>query len=78
MMRLLGNHTERCHRARKPHRCQHGRDCTIQPGDVYYVGVTLPGVGSYPIGGGDYETESWDFDWTKCCATHYAEMVGDL
>ena len=60
---VLGLDLTRCHTARKSH--GPGSCClcsgAIEPGQRYCVGITFPGEGSYPIGGGDYETESWDF-----------------
>lgn len=48
------------HRARTPKQCDHcGR--TIEPGQLYTKVVVFPGEGSYPIGGGDYESVDWPF-----------------
>lgn len=77
-MRILGE-MERRHKARKEHRCDLGADCTIHPGDTYFVGVTLPGESSYPIGGGDYEPVDWPFTTMKACVKHYNQaMTGEL
>ena len=77
MSDILGQFTRR-QRARKPHRCDLGHQCTIEPGQVYIVGITLPGESSYPIGGGDYEPVDWPFTWQKACFEHYnAAMAGE-
>jgi hypothetical protein len=82
-MNRFGAHSERRQRARKEHVCwgsRPDRPCVIKPGDVYIVGVTLPGAGAYSIGGGDYETVDWPFGWVKVCHAHWlAEYVdGDV
>lgn len=73
-MRLLGEQ-ERSHKARQPHKCDLGTNCTIEPGDTYFVGVTLPGEGRYAIGGGDYESVDWPFGVQKSCVHHYNEAM---
>lgn len=65
---------ERRQKARKEHRCRSG--CTINTGDYYWVLVAFPGVYSYPLGDGDYETDTVDFGWLKLCEKHYAEHYG--
>ena len=77
MSGMLGQ-MERRHRARKEHRCDLGHDCVIKPGDVYIVGVTLPGSASYRQWD-DYETVDWPFTFQKACFVHYnAAMAGEL
>jgi hypothetical protein len=69
---------QRMQRARKVHRCDLGGH-DIKLGALYWVGVTLPGSGAYPIGGGDYEPVDWPFTVTKCCTDCYNRMmVGEL
>lgn len=69
---------QRWHRARKEHRCNLCQQ-TIMPGDVYVVGVTLPGDGAYPIGGGDYEVVDWPFTVVKAHQKcHLEMMLGEL
>lgn len=78
MSDMLGQFTRR-QRARKEHRCDLARDCVIKPGDVYIIGVTLPGESSYPIGDGDYESVDWPFTFQKACFDHYNAMhTGEL
>lgn len=77
-MRLLGE-IERTHTARKEHRCDLGTDCTIHPGDTYFVGVTMPGENRYPIAPDDWETVDYPFTTMKACVKHYnEEMEGAL
>lgn len=65
MSTITGFQMERYQKARVHHVCSGGH--LILPGDTYIVGVILPGEGRYPIGGGDYESESWEFGWDKMC-----------
>lgn len=64
----------RMQRAKLHHVCQSGH--VILPGDPYYVGFTFPGSGSYMVYG-EYEQESWDWDWGKLCISCYYGALGD-
>lgn len=77
-MTPVGEMTRR-HRARKEHRCDLAHDCIIKPGQVYIVGVTMPGESSYPVGDGSREPYDWPFTFMKACFEHYNQaMAGEL
>jgi hypothetical protein len=79
MSGMLGEQERLVKKARKEHRCNLEHDCTIRPGDSYFIGITLPGDSQYPIGGGDYESVDWPFTVMKACVEHYnMAMAGQL
>jgi hypothetical protein len=74
---MIGTYV-RSHRARKAHGTCAFCPEEIRPGEVYLVGVTLPGDGRYPCGGGDYESFDWPFTVVKVHSACYdREMVGE-
>ena len=66
---ILGQYV-RLRKARVTHRCEIGGGHDINPGDTYFYGVTLPGVGSYRVYD-DWEQDEWEFTTIKACVPCY-------